>query len=49
VSDVKCSHLHCESNAKGYCARCRKVQYCSKVCQKIAWNHHGHRKVCGTI
>jgi len=46
IGDIKCSHPYCESTAKGYCAKCRKVQYCSKSCQKSAWKYHGHKKSC---
>jgi hypothetical protein len=33
-----------------YCAGCLRVCYCSRACQKAAWNHEvGHRGVCSAI
>ncbi|KAJ3035431.1 hypothetical protein HDV00_003985 [Rhizophlyctis rosea] len=41
----RCGHLKCgkvESHPREFskCSRCRRVTYCSKVCQKTAWRLH---------
>lgn len=35
---------HVNGEELAFCSRCRKVKYCSKECQKAAWNVH--KKVC---
>lgn len=37
-----CSHKH----AKYVCKRCKNAYYCTKKCQKIAWNTLNHSKAC---
>lgn len=50
-----CSYLGC-TNLQGVseaalptrlCSGCRRVRYCSDVCQRAAWSKGGHMLVCG--
>lgn len=31
------------------CANCKSIQYCSIVCQKLAWTKFSHREYCGQM
>ena len=43
---VVCAGPGCkDGNPKHQCARCKKVKYCSKVCQVLHWEN-GHKKAC---
>jgi hypothetical protein len=46
-----CTHTFADSGRRfQYCAGCLRVCYCSRACQKAAWNHEvGHRDVCSAI
>ena len=41
----QCSHCLEHSEKLKQCAGCRKVEYCSKACQRASWKA-GHRELC---
>ena len=48
LEDLRCSYcLTCHGTAPLRCARCKKVYYCNRSCQKKHWTFH--KQVCGTV
>jgi hypothetical protein len=46
-----CSRTYADVWPFHYCGGCRRVSYCSRACQKIAWSHAAvpHRLICEVI
>eukprot|EP00397_Hematodinium_sp_SG-2012_P012934 GEMP01013119.1.p1 GENE.GEMP01013119.1~~GEMP01013119.1.p1 ORF type:complete len:409 (+),score=114.53 GEMP01013119.1:144-1370(+) len=45
LQPASCSQCECIYQGMQVCSRCRTTQYCSHVCQKLAWKL-GHRDLC---
>lgn len=43
-----CGSPPSQENALLACARCSKIWYCGKACQRLAWKA-GHRESCGSV
>jgi len=37
----------CGADAQWQCPVCKTSRYCGAECQKLAWEHEGHREQCG--
>ena len=49
--EMQCISVGCRNRRKVMkkfykCRKCKTARYCSKRCQKLDWNHHGHREIC---
>jgi hypothetical protein len=48
-----CPHTFADAPATEFrwCARCRRVRYCSRRCQRAAWAHPhaAHRQICAVL
>jgi hypothetical protein len=43
---VRCERKGCNKAGTNRCARCQRINYCSRECQMEDWKTGGHKKVC---
>ena len=44
-----CNRCHVRNKKLHKCKQCRKVYYCSRMCQKLDWNIYSHNLTCSSL